>query len=95
MDHSGKKYIWWIQLIVEEQNLAFNEISKGKKVIGNKWVLKIKWKANSDIDRYKAHLVAKGFTKEGETILVNHLDDGVHGQRLQCGWTAHTSCDAK
>jgi hypothetical protein len=29
-------------LIVEEQNLAFNEISKGKKVIGNKWVLKIK-----------------------------------------------------
>jgi hypothetical protein len=56
---------------------------------------KIKWKSSNDIDRYKACLVAKDFTKERKTILVNHLNDGVHGQCLQCGWKAHTSYDAK
>jgi histone deacetylase 1/2 len=34
---------------------------KGKNIIGCKWVYKVKRKADSSIDRYKAHLVAKGF----------------------------------
>ena len=37
-----------------------------RKAIGNKWVLKIKCKADGSIERYKACLVAKGYTqKEG------------------------------
>ena len=36
------------------------------KVIGNKWVLKIKRKEDGSIEKYKARLVAKGYTqKEG------------------------------
>lgn len=34
---------------------------KGKILLICKWVCKIKRKANDDIDRYKTHLVAKGF----------------------------------
>ena len=30
---------------------------------GSKWVIQIKHKANGDIDKYKAHLVARGFTQ--------------------------------
>ena len=36
----------------------------GRKVIGNKWVLKVKRKANGSIDKYKARLVVKGFTQQ-------------------------------
>ena len=34
------------------------------KAIGNKWVLKIKRKADGSIERYKARLVAKGYTQK-------------------------------
>ena len=36
---------------------------KGRKPIGNKWILKIKRKADDKIERPKAHLVAKGYTQ--------------------------------
>jgi hypothetical protein len=39
------------------------KLPKGKKAIGSKWVFRIKWKFNSDINRYKARLVAKGFAQ--------------------------------
>jgi hypothetical protein len=42
------------------------DLPPGRKAIGNKWVLKIKRKADGSIERYKARLVAKGYTqKEG------------------------------
>lgn len=33
-------------------------------VVGNRWIFKIKRKADGSIDRYKARLVARGFTQE-------------------------------
>ena len=40
------------------------DLSSGRKAIGNKWVLKIKRKADGSIERYKARLVAKGYTQK-------------------------------
>ena len=40
----------------------------GYKAIGNKWILKIKYKVNGTIDRYKARLVAKHYTQQEETF---------------------------
>ena len=33
----------------------------GKKVIGSKWVLRIKTDAEGKVDKFKARVVAKGF----------------------------------
>ena len=42
------------------------ELPKGVKPIGCKWIFKTKRDSKGNVERYKAHLVAKGFTqKEG------------------------------
>jgi len=34
-----------------------------RKPVGNKWFFKIKYRADWSIDKFKTHLVAKGFTQ--------------------------------
>ena len=51
MDSMAKNQVW-----------EFVDLLPGRKTIGNKWVLKIKCKADGLIDKYKACLVAKGYT---------------------------------
>ena len=70
---SGHKAKEWIQAMEEEiESMKTNQVwdlvdlPSGRRSIGNKWVLKIKRKADGSIERYKARLVAKGYTqKEG------------------------------
>ena len=63
---------WKVALEEEIESMKVNQVWSlvdlplGQKAIGNKWILKIKCKADGSIDRYKARLVAKGYTqKEG------------------------------
>ena len=63
---------WKVALEEEIESMKVNQVwslvdlSPDRKAIGNKWILKIKRKADGSIDRYKARLMAKGYTqKEG------------------------------
>ena len=49
---------------VEEQRVY--SIPEGRKIVGSKWVFKKKTKADESIERYRAQLVAQGFSpKQG------------------------------
>ncbi|GJS30916.1 retrovirus-related pol polyprotein from transposon TNT 1-94 [Tanacetum coccineum] len=41
-------------------------LPKGKRAINSKWVYKIKFKPNGEVEKYKARLVAKGFNQMEE-----------------------------
>ena len=61
----------WLTVMKEELNALHKnntwdmvDLPLGKSVVGCKWVYKIKTCSNGTIDRYKARLVARGFTQE-------------------------------
>ena len=69
----SSKYQEWIDAMNEEiKSMKDNDVwdlvplPEGVKPIGCKWIFKTKRDSKGDVERYKAHLVAKGYTqKEG------------------------------
>ena len=43
------------------QTWSYTLLPQARKVIGCKWVFKVKYQANSSIERFKPHLVTQGF----------------------------------
>ena len=55
-----------LQSLKKNHTWTLSDIPTGKKPISCKWVYKVKYKANGTLDKYKARLVARGFSqKEG------------------------------
>lgn len=52
-----------IHALEENNTWVLTKLPPGKKAIDSKWVYKIKYKTNGEIERYKDRLVAKGFTQ--------------------------------
>ena len=64
------KYVEWrdamekeIQALESNNTWSLSSLLEGKSPIGYKWVYKIKYHSDGSIERYKAHLVAKGYTQ--------------------------------
>ncbi|KAG8185404.1 hypothetical protein JTE90_018625 [Oedothorax gibbosus] len=50
--------------LAENQVWRLVDLPPGKKLISNRWVLRIKTKADGSVDRYKARLVARGYSQK-------------------------------
>jgi hypothetical protein len=60
----------WYQAAVKEMEVHIKngtweliKLPPGRKVIGSRWVFKVKCNADGSVERYKARLVAKGFSQ--------------------------------
>ena len=69
--HEASSNPLWQQAMKEELNALHKtgtvdlaDLPFGKSAIGCKWVYKIKTRSDGTVDRYKARLVARGFTQE-------------------------------
>ncbi|KAJ0470826.1 putative RNA-directed DNA polymerase [Helianthus annuus] len=47
----------------ENNTWSIVDLPKGRKPVGCKWVFRVKYKSNGEVERYKARLVAKGFNQ--------------------------------
>lgn len=68
---NSDKFPLWMEVMNDElKYMEYNEVwdlvklPKGAKTISCKWIFKTKWDSKGNIERYKAKLVAKGFTQE-------------------------------
>lgn len=52
-----------IKSLEKNNTWKLTHLPESKKAIRSRWVFKIKYKVNGSIERYKAHLVAKGYTQ--------------------------------
>lgn len=55
-----------IEALQKNSTWELVSLLEGKKTIGYRWVFIVKLRANGNIDRYKAKLVAKGYTQRFE-----------------------------
>ena len=52
-----------IESLLKNETWTFESLPSGRNTVKNKWVFRIKVKADGTIERFKARLVAKGFTQ--------------------------------
>ncbi|GJR34590.1 ribonuclease H-like domain-containing protein [Tanacetum coccineum] len=52
-----------IEALTRNSTWTLTDLPIGRKTIDNKWLYKIKYKASGQVDKYKARVVAKGFSQ--------------------------------
>ncbi|XP_076935039.1 putative mitochondrial protein AtMg00820 [Bidens hawaiensis] len=52
-----------IQALEKNETRTLERLPDGKRAIDSKWVYKIKYKPNGEVERYKDRLIAKGYTQ--------------------------------
>lgn len=62
----------WVECCEGKQNMVIIPLPKEHHTIGYKWVYKVKYKVEDTVERYKACLVAKGYTQQKGLDHISH-----------------------
>ena len=52
-----------MRALLENKTWEVVDFPQGKKIVGCKWILSVEFKPDGEIKRYKAKLVAQGYTQ--------------------------------
>jgi len=52
-----------MNVLLDNDTWMLITLPNDRKMVGSKWIYKIKYKQDGEIERYKARLVAQGFTQ--------------------------------
>ena len=58
--------------MIRNQVWELVDLPSGCKTIENKWILKVKYKVDRSIDKFKTHLVTKGYTQRRVQTIMRH-----------------------
>ena len=71
-EEAAQHDVWQEAMVEEYDSIMKNQVwevvlrPQGKKVLGSRWIYKVKHATNGSVEKYKARFVAKGFSqKEG------------------------------
>ncbi|GJS31902.1 uncharacterized mitochondrial protein-like protein [Tanacetum coccineum] len=69
-----------IQALKANHTWDITTLPPRKLLIRSTWVFRIKFKADGDIDRFKARVVAKGFNKKecNDTVMIKHIKQQIN-----------------
>ena len=70
-----------LQALESNDTWSIFSLPIGKQAVGCKWVYKVKFRVDGIMDRYKACLVAKGFTQQEG---IDYLDTLSPVAKLDC-----------
>jgi hypothetical protein len=68
-EQAAQHGVWQEAMMEEYASIMKNDVwevvprPEGKKVVGSKWIYKVKHAADGSVDKYKARFVAKGFSQ--------------------------------
>ena len=62
--NENTKFLFSQQRALEKNGTwTLTDLPPGKRIVGCKWIFSVKYKADGNVERFKACLVAKGFTQ--------------------------------
>ncbi|CAN6453764.1 unnamed protein product [Victoria cruziana] len=68
-----------IEALINNKTWDVVKITERARLVGSKWVFYIKYKPDGSIERYKAHVVAKGFSQKCE---IDYLETFAHMAKM-------------
>ena len=67
-EEAAQHDVWQEAMVEEYDSIMKNQVwevvlrPEGKKVVGSKWIDKVKHATDESVEKYKAHFVAKGYS---------------------------------